>query len=305
MQDAYFTYLTDNLSNAATVSFYHKVSSEANYDFLKFYIDDNIMDSWSGDMDWSYSSYTVPAGTHLLKWVYSKDQAVSDGEDCAWIDLLSLPNTDNNLTLIYYPQEINISISTNSVIDTTFALYNNSISSYSISTITSNVSWLVIDSEYQNGFELAPFNGLFVDFTITSLEEGNYNALITINTQNSDSYQIPVSVTVASTFENDDIITLSTKLNGAYPNPFILSNTKSKIKFSYQISDRSKTELTIYNLKGQLVKNLVNKIQNAGKYNIHWDLTDNQGKKLSSGIYFYNLVVDGKTIAGNKMVLLK
>jgi len=38
---------------------------------------------------------------------------------------------------------------------------------------------------------------------------------------------------------------------------------------------------------------------------IHKGRTDSKGNSVGSGIYFYNLVVDGKTIAGNKMVLLK
>lgn len=73
------------------ISFYYKVSSEENYDFLKFYIDGNEQGSWSGEVDWSQASYAVTAGNHTFKWEYSKDGSVSNGADCSWIDYIEIP----------------------------------------------------------------------------------------------------------------------------------------------------------------------------------------------------------------------
>ena len=75
------------------MSFYRKVSSEATYDFLQFYIDGQMKDEWSGEEDWEEISYNVTAGTHTYKWVYDKDQSVSNGDDCGWIDYVSFPPT--------------------------------------------------------------------------------------------------------------------------------------------------------------------------------------------------------------------
>jgi len=81
------------------LSFYYKVSSESGYDYLKFYINDTEVDSWSGEADWTEAVYELSAGDYNFRWVYSKDGSVSNGEDCAWIDYIILPMSgDNTLT---------------------------------------------------------------------------------------------------------------------------------------------------------------------------------------------------------------
>ena len=74
-----------------TISFYYKVSSENGYDKLHFYIDNQEKNNWSGDVAWTKASYPVTAGRHNYKWTYTKDQGVTGGSDCAWIDFVSLP----------------------------------------------------------------------------------------------------------------------------------------------------------------------------------------------------------------------
>ena len=73
-------------TQATEISFLRKVSSEYNYDKLHFYIDDQDMGEWSGSRPWSEERYAVTRGTHTFKWTYSKDNSVSLGHDCAWID---------------------------------------------------------------------------------------------------------------------------------------------------------------------------------------------------------------------------
>ncbi|MCQ2321295.1 MAG: C25 family cysteine peptidase [Bacteroidales bacterium] len=75
------------------ISFYKKVSSEANYDKLFFYIDGQEKGNWSGEVAWSQETYAIAAGTHELKWSYSKDVAMDSGSDCAWIDNVVFPPT--------------------------------------------------------------------------------------------------------------------------------------------------------------------------------------------------------------------
>ncbi len=73
------------------ISFYRKVSSEAGYDHLKFYIDEQFKGQWSGEDDWEKVSFAVNPGLHTFRWVYEKDVNVSNGEDCAWIDFIEFP----------------------------------------------------------------------------------------------------------------------------------------------------------------------------------------------------------------------
>ncbi len=68
------------------MTFYYKVSSEAWYDYLYFYIDGEFVEKWTGDVSWTQQRYTLSAGTHTFKWVYMKDHSVDKGEDAAWID---------------------------------------------------------------------------------------------------------------------------------------------------------------------------------------------------------------------------
>ena len=85
-------FLEITVSNSSQIGFFRKVSSEAGYDFLKFFIDDTEMDEWSGYSDWEEEIYSLTAGFHVLKWTYQKDDSVSEGEDCGWIDYISLPS---------------------------------------------------------------------------------------------------------------------------------------------------------------------------------------------------------------------
>ena len=75
------------------ISFFRKVSSEANYDYLEFYIDGTRLGRWSGEQSWENFSFPVNEGNHILKWTYVKDMSVSDGSDCGWLDNIVFPAT--------------------------------------------------------------------------------------------------------------------------------------------------------------------------------------------------------------------
>lgn len=78
-------------TGGGTVSFARKVSSELNYDYLEFYIDGVLQNTWSGEVPWSVVSFTITAGSHTLMWRYIKDSSVISGSDSAWIDSVTLP----------------------------------------------------------------------------------------------------------------------------------------------------------------------------------------------------------------------
>ncbi len=75
------------VSGAGTVRFYWKVSSEAGYDYLEFYIDGVLQDRITGSVGFHQKMYTITwSGTHTLKWRYVKDYSISEGDDCGWVD---------------------------------------------------------------------------------------------------------------------------------------------------------------------------------------------------------------------------
>ncbi len=79
------------VASSSNLSFYYKVSSEATYDFLRFYVDGVEQGAWSGGLNWTLASYTLAAGAHSCTWTYSKDGSVSTNSDAAWVDDIVLP----------------------------------------------------------------------------------------------------------------------------------------------------------------------------------------------------------------------
>lgn len=68
------------------LSYYWQVSSEFNWDFLYFMVDEKTVMSLSGLRKWERRIMTVNEGVHSLVWAYVKDQAVSTGLDAGWVD---------------------------------------------------------------------------------------------------------------------------------------------------------------------------------------------------------------------------
>ncbi|MCB0749786.1 MAG: DUF3160 domain-containing protein, partial [Ignavibacteriae bacterium] len=87
-----------------------------------------------------------------------------------------------------------------------------------------------------------------------------------------------------------------------YPNPF---NPSTVIRFTIpQNLSNSPTKLTIYNIQGEVVKELLNEKLQAGTYLTKWNGDNQFGKMVSSGIYFYKIKVGEHTVVG-KMNLVK
>jgi len=84
-----------------------------------------------------------------------------------------------------------------------------------------------------------------------------------------------------------------------YPNPF---STCTTISFSTRHRDTENTEINIYNIKGQLIKQL--SIVNS-QSSIEWDGKDENGKQLPDGIYLFKLITKDYQSAVKKMILLK
>jgi hypothetical protein len=73
-------------AKADSVKFFYKVSSEENYDFLSFKLNDVEIFKKSGEIPWTKKAVAVPEGLNKMEWTYRKDNSVSQGSDCAWID---------------------------------------------------------------------------------------------------------------------------------------------------------------------------------------------------------------------------
>ncbi|MCK5050333.1 MAG: T9SS type A sorting domain-containing protein [Candidatus Cloacimonetes bacterium] len=144
---------------------------------------------------------------------------------------------------------------------------------------------------------IAIFNGLNHIYNIDLIEYNGLNYLITIEAGNIGLFEytyVPSSV-------NDELPKPETTLSN-YPNPF---NPETTIQFNTENTEEN-TEIVIYNIKGQRVKSFpINQLTNSPVHQVIWDGTDSNNKPVSSGIYMYQLIVDGKAIASKRCLLLK
>lgn len=84
--------VTVNMNAGETMSFDWRVSSESNYDKLKFRVNNTDNTNISGDRDWTTVTYTAQTtGSYTFEWVYSKDSSINSGSDCGWVDNISIP----------------------------------------------------------------------------------------------------------------------------------------------------------------------------------------------------------------------
>ena len=84
-----------------------------------------------------------------------------------------------------------------------------------------------------------------------------------------------------------------------YPNPF---NPQTTISFT--LPNDSNTSLVIYNIRGQRIRSLIDDLLNSGHHQIIWNGLDDNGRSVSSGVYFYSLQ-SGEFKTTQKMLLLK
>jgi chitinase len=110
------------------------------------------------------------------------------------------------------------------------------------------------------------------------IQSMKYNYLKSENNPNPDTYSINI-------------------LN--YPNPF-----NSQTNFSYMVTVSSEVSIVIYDVKGAVIKHLVNEYQTNGPRVVTWDAITDRGKTISSGVYLYQARI-GSSILTRKMIYLK
>jgi hypothetical protein len=82
--------LTTTVRGPGTLSFYWKVSSEANHDPLGVWVDFDHKAEISGEVDWTLVNLQIPSGQHDINWVYQKDATGSAGSDAGWVDSITM-----------------------------------------------------------------------------------------------------------------------------------------------------------------------------------------------------------------------
>ncbi len=188
------------------------------------------------------------------------------------------------------------------------------------------------ESSYSNFYGVGPSSNLFInnenhyllyscnnhfeirdriDGSILHFEESSLYPRKILKTQNDQILFIEYSyyndygsiykltdINFVNVLDNEIIQNYSSITN--HPNPF---NPTTTIEFSIQ--NDAEVELSIYNIKGQTIKTLVNNDFTKGSHSIIWNGDDESGDSVSSGVYLYKLNVNGKVEAVKKCLLLK
>lgn len=301
--------ITIDVNQPGEISFWKKVSSELNYDFLKFYINGTLKNQWSGTSDnWSQVTYPVQAGTNVFRWEYMKDAGTASGSDCAWIDDISFPSTGGQSgvpTLVVDMQNIDfgmVNINSPAVIPVTIS---NAGTASMIGTLTTAAPFSLGADPNQPAYTLeyslaaGEFMVFNVNFIPTEMMPYSGDLVVTSDDPNASMIIIPLYGTGDIVANEDPINPVITTLKGNYPNPF---NPTTTISFSLKQKDQ--VSLEIYNLLGQKVRTLVSGELDSGTHNVTWNGRDGNNRPVSSGVYFYKMKA-GRYTSTKKMIMMK
>ena len=188
--------------------------------------------------------------------------------------------------------------------------------------IYDNIGWVYVDNITFNDesiFWVATFNGPVMGLDTLGQIVYQFNFNNSLLDQNTSAIQyndtlylgalhenhmgiIPIPEEILSTSQkNDDsnLIVSKHQLNQNYPNPF---NPKTTLE--YELPVNAFIKITIYDMLGNEVKNLVSTNQSPGFKSIQWNSTNNQGESVSAGVYIYSIEA-GDYRQTKKMILLK
>jgi len=222
----------------------------------------------------TYTDAILPAGIYE----YSITALFHVGESC--------PSNIETVTLVLpVPQNpeastqyANILISWDELADRSFSHYK----------VYRNLLMIADDIMENSYIDLDVPNGNY-SYNVRSVYSGGYQSALS-----TDAVIEHIQTNI-----DEIIVPVKTELTGNYPNPF---NPTTTISFSTK--EAGYVSINIYNMKGQLVKTLVNKQLDAAYYDIVWNGKDNSDKSVSSGIYFYKMKSNNYT-ATKKMILMK
>ena len=164
-------------------------------------------------------------------------------------------------------------------------------------------SWVEFEISDHN-FKPTPIGGLGQGYqgdniNITSTDNTIWPVWMDNSTGIYQIWTVPIDFSMVDVEENS-VSPLSFKLKQNYPNPFNPSTT-----IDYFLEEQSFVTLKIYDVNGSELHTLVNEEQSEGAYSIKFNISDLKTvRNISSGIYYYRIIVEGKADA-KAMLLLK
>jgi len=343
-----------------------------------------VINSWTGENDWTHYHALVTAGINTFTWVYERGSEDNSSENRVWIDQIGFPTITRHI--IYPPENLTATVNNRDITltweapfkshmahleplnflghnllqsglqvnseliqGTSFTIYNSAGGNLPFTVFavyeegTSIVSNTVIlplpigvpknlhaeleengvrltwDWDYnafnllgfrviRNGVIITPAPGLptektFLDTNFPNAQDYTYQVRAVI--VNPVGMSAPSNEVTIFVVDCGDCVqpTITTALGDNFPNPF---NPYTTIEFGVRNSEFGSefVNITIYNVRGQVVKTLVNDNFVAGSHSVVWNGRDDRDNPVGSGIYFYRMTTEDFQET-RKMMLLK
>jgi hypothetical protein len=254
---------------------------------------------------------------------------VPAGAPCCGDGICGGPETEYNCptdcaTSIVPPELNSFSLSADSVntsLSSVAVIYNIGAISYDTSLSDYSLK-LILNGGPINGGEIIEesrtFNAGLYETTISGYflfparaSEGQWNVRIEISDINDNSINMSPGDLAQKNFQNYIIVDNSSlevlgnelpiqfSLDQNFPNPF-----NPWTSFQYSIPKSSIVKINVYDVRGNIIKNIINKNQSPGFKTVQWDATNNLGELVSAGLYIYSIEA-GDFRQTRKMILLK
>jgi len=78
---------------------------------------------------------------------------------------------------------------------------------------------------------------------------------------------------------------------------------RNNVRINFTVARQGNVNLNVYDATGKLVRTLVNGTVQTGNRSVTWNRTDNNGRRVVNGSYFYRLTVDGKTVSSKSIIV--
>ncbi len=244
-------YATDD-----SVKFYYSVSSEPNYDILSFKLNDVEIFKKSGEIPWTKKAVAVSAGINKMEWIYRKDNSVSQGSDCAWIDMIDFAQSS---PVKYIQKDLQVA---RIVIPQNKARYGQESISVKVlndgkDTINGfNLAYEINDhfppvKQYFDNKVIPYGDSVTVSFkTKADLSKYGIYKIVTYGLDNNDDYAF--NDTLTANIENTEI----SEALGVFPNPFtdeLTITLNSKVEDKLHISISNVSGVKLYDIEKDII----------------------------------------------------
>ncbi len=167
-----------------------------------------------------------------------------------------------------------------------------------VETVSEN--WDITLTDYETGNTVSLRDASSYTFTVNQQAQKSTRSVLavatTMESNDGDSNRFGITIAPSTSVSIDDEIDAPTEftLGQNYPNPF---NPTTNI--NYSVGEAGPVNITVYNVMGQKVAELLNTTKNAGSYQLTWNATG-----VASGIYYYRLTAPGQVLT-RQMTLIK